>query len=139
MSNKMNRFFQEKLETIQRQPGWEYNSKLNEWQSFDSQRIVRQKKENDALGSYGNAFNYLPAGLAIDDNATYFGPTVLEGTTDVTDLTTMKSLKTGYVDSEMLPTDDLYSGEHVDAFYSEVYSDEGEVGFCERNNYCDRL
>jgi hypothetical protein len=139
MANKMNRFFQEKLETIQREPGWEYSPKLNQWESFESQRIVRQPKEDDSLGSYGDAFNYLPPGQAIDDNATEFGPTVLAGTTDVTTLVDTEGLRCGFTDSPMSPTDDIYSGEHVDAFYGEVYSDEGEIGFVERNNYLDRL
>lgn len=57
---------------------------------------------------------------------------------DVTDDCNPKSIKSGYDRKKMLPTDDMYTNEHNDAFYNEAKSD-GEVGFMERNNYLDRL
>jgi hypothetical protein len=63
--------------------------------------------------------------------------TVTAGTDDVTDNPQGQDFVKGFVDITMLPTDDMYTNEHVDAFYGEGKSD-GKVGFLERNNMLDR-
>jgi hypothetical protein len=65
-------------------------------------------------------------------------PMSLAGRTDVTDDVGNDSLHRGYSRKQMRPTDDMYTNEHVDAFYGEAKVD-GEVGFVERNNMLDRL
>lgn len=62
---------------------------------------------------------------------------VVGGTDDVTDNPSGNDFVKGYVDVSMKPTDDMYTNEHVDAFYGEGKSD-GKVGFLERNNVLDR-
>jgi len=43
------------------------------------------------------------------------------------------ALRKGFDRKTLLATDDMYTREHNDAFYDDV------GGFCERNNYCDRM
>ena len=50
-----------------------------------------------------------------------------------------KTFVQGYARREMKATDDQYSGEHIDLFYGEAVDEKGQVGFCERQNYLDRL
>lgn len=63
--------------------------------------------------------------------------TVTAGTDDVTDNPKGHDFVQGFVDVTMSPTDDMWTNEHVDAFYGEGKSD-GKVGFLERNNMLDR-
>lgn len=56
----------------------------------------------------------------------------LAGATDVTDCVNVPDINRGFVKGKMSPTDEEYTGEHVDLFYG----DSG--GFVERNNYLDR-
>jgi hypothetical protein len=60
------------------------------------------------------------------------------GDTDATNNVTTASLKTGFEYDPMAPTDDQYSGEHIEMFYGEAFGDDRRVGFVERNNYLDR-
>jgi hypothetical protein len=55
----------------------------------------------------------------------------------VTNDLTHESLKRGYHPKKMLGTDDQFSNEHVDLFYSDVTVD-GVTGFLERANVLDR-
>ena len=48
-----------------------------------------------------------------------------------------RSLREGFHRRPLRPTDDQWTREHNDAFYDTIEVD-GNVGFCERNNYCDR-
>jgi hypothetical protein len=67
------------------------------------------------------------------------------GNTDVSSMVTKESINNpkclaqGFVRREMKATDDQYSGEHIDLFYSEAVDEQGQVSFVERNNYLDRL
>lgn len=86
-------------------------------------------------------YNTLPPGSDIDDQEmcdARVQRTVVAGTDDVTDNPKGNDFIKGYVDVQMSPTDDMYTNEHVDAFYGEGKSD-GKVGFLERNNMLDRL
>lgn len=49
-----------------------------------------------------------------------------------------QNLKDGFSRKAYAPTDDMYTNEHCDTFYSEAKVD-GEVGFVERGNVLDRL
>ena len=57
---------------------------------------------------------------------------VTAGATDVTDEVNPWVFKQGFNRHKMGPTDDMYTGEHADHFYSDA------GGFVERNNYLDR-
>jgi hypothetical protein len=70
-------------------------------------------------------------------NVDRFVPISLAGEHSVTDHVS-SSLKKGYTRGVMNPSDDQYTGEAIDMFYGEVEGDDG-VGFCERNNYLDRI
>ena len=58
--------------------------------------------------------------------------------TQATNDVTQTSLRTGFDRKKLLPTDDMYTREHNDAFYDTVTVD-GDEGFVERNNYLDRM
>ena len=86
------------------------------------------------------AYNSLPPGSNIADQEmadVRVMRQVVAGTDDVTDNPKGEDFTQGYVDITMKPTDDMYTNEHVDAFYGEGKSD-GKVGFLERNNMLDR-
>jgi hypothetical protein len=86
-------------------------------------------------------FNALPPGADLDDQAVRevnSMPESLAGETDVSEDTNRASLQEGYSRLSMRPTDDMWTNEHVDAFYGEAKVD-GDVGFCERNNMLDRI
>lgn len=57
---------------------------------------------------------------------------------DVTPDYSQKAMKTGFTPHTCCPTDDEYTGEHVDLFYADITVD-GKTGFIERGNYLDRL
>ena len=57
---------------------------------------------------------------------------VTSSETDVSKQTGAKAFTEGFTNHQMKNTDDMYTGEHTDQFYS----DSG--GFVERNNYLDR-
>ena len=63
---------------------------------------------------------------------------VMSGESDVSEDYNSEAVKTGFTKRQMKPTDDMYTNEHCDAFYSEMTVD-GETGFIERNNMLDRL
>jgi hypothetical protein len=93
-------------------------------------------------------FNALPPGADIEDQEVCdirrMGFTTAgnnpqgEAVGDVTQDLNARSARTGFDRKSMRPTDDMYSNEHVDAFYGEATVD-GETGFLERNNNLDRL
>lgn len=94
------------------------------------------KKMNNAL-----FVNSLPPGTNIIDQE-YADirkmELVMSGESDVSQDYNSEAVKHGFTRREMRPTDDLYTNEHCDAFYSEMTVD-GETGFIERNNMLDRL
>ena len=88
--------------------------------------------------------NLLPPGMEIT-NTKYKRiedmPLSMAGQTDITGMVNFKNpkfLEQGYNRLDMKSTDDQYDGEHVDLFYGEAKDELGNVGFVERNNYCDR-
>ena len=93
-------------------------------------------------------FNFTPPGMDISNQKRAQienMPLSMAGSTDVSGQVNFKGdkiFKYGFHRQEMNGTDDLYSGEHIDLFYSEAVGedDTGEryEGFCERNNYLDR-
>jgi hypothetical protein len=142
----MNKFWQEKYQTIQPEPGWEFKPNLNTWETPESQRVLRGEatldhknnvNANDVRESYLNPLNILPCGMDLEDPATTF-VYGFGGDTDATNNVTTASLKTGFEYDPMAPTDDQYSGEHIEMFYGEAFGDDRRVGFVERNNYLDR-
>jgi FtsP/CotA-like multicopper oxidase with cupredoxin domain len=109
------------------------------WVSQASQRDLR------GMEAWSNAtstqedyrkFNLPPPGMEIEnqfrsqrDNM----PLSMEGETDVSKDANAQSLARGFKKQEMRPSDDCYTGEHVDHFYGDA------GGFVERNNYLDRI
>ncbi len=90
----------------------------------------------------GAKFNMLPPGPDIDNQRRKRiegMPLVMAGKGDVSNVVTYSGFTKGYTRQTMRGTDDLYSGEHIDQFYGEVIDEEGNEGFCERNNLCDRI
>ncbi len=84
-------------------------------------------------------FNEMPVGYdasSIKDEFT----TVFDGSQDVSNgMFTDTNLAKGFQPLNMKGDDDQYTGEHVDHFYGIAYGDDGEEGFAERNNMCDRI
>lgn len=83
-------------------------------------------------------FNEMPVGY----DATCYRDKFVKGfggDTDVTGDVEPASLEKGFKRRELKATDDQYGGEHIDLFYGEAVSEDGEVGFVERNNYLDRI
>ena len=121
----MNCFFQEKSQ-ISAKPKQESGES---WASFESAR-------DPGATSGGVPEPRMPPGMDIanqDWSEQNSMPLSLAGATDVSaDTVGAKALQDGYARQDMKGTDDLYTGEHTDLFYSDV------GGFCERNNYCDR-
>jgi hypothetical protein len=98
------------------------------WATADSARDRRTNYENECL-------NDLPPGMDIShqENSQQLSmPLSMSGATDVTP-TKPKHFAEGFVKLDMKGTDDCYTGEHVDHFYGDA------GGFCERNNYLDRM
>lgn len=85
--------------------------------------------------------NSLPPGMNIPDQE-YSDirkmKLVMSGESDVSEDYNSESVKYGFTKRQMRPTDDLYTNEHCDMFYSEMTVD-GETGFLERGNTLDRL
>jgi len=138
----MNKFWQEKYQTIQ--PG--AIEAGEPWATVDSQRVLRgdatldhknNVNANDVRESFANPLNILPCGVEIYDPATKF-VYGFGGDTDVTNNVTPMSLKNGFEYDPMAPTDDQYTGEHIEMFYGTAWGDDGREGFVERNNYLDR-
>jgi len=104
------------------------------WVSGQSARI---NTGNTPPGE-GSQFNVMPVGYdatcSRDNFQEGFG-----GDTDASEDVEPSSMLKGYQRRPMGPTDDLYTGEHIDLFYGEVKDEKGNVGFAERNNYLDRL
>ncbi|MDB5975152.1 MAG: hypothetical protein JWR07_1912 [Nevskia sp.] len=80
-----------------------------------------------------DAFNKMPPGYDASSALDSFGTTHLAGSDDVSGGVTAKDVVRGYGKKKMGAADDQYTGEHVDLFYGDA------GGFCERNNYLDRL
>lgn len=94
-------------------------------------------------------FNSLPPGMDIEDQETTdqrkMGISIngnnpsRYATGDVTNNEiSPQNLKDGFSRKSYAPTDDMYTNEHCDTFYSEAKVD-GDVGFVERGNTLDRL
>ncbi len=86
-------------------------------------------------------YNTLPPGMEIEDQELIYHPwmpTVTAGETDVSHDMNPEAARNGFTRKKMRPTDDMYTNEHVDAFYGDMTVD-GVTGFVERNNYLDRL
>jgi hypothetical protein len=124
---------QEKFEYRARPNSNEENE--TQWVSADS---VRNTK---GMRTRVNAMDqYLPPGSNIEDQHVSDQrptPFSMGGETDVSMDYNAQSVLMGYSRREMLPTDDMYTNEHCDAFYGEMTVD-GVTGFLERNNMLDR-
>lgn len=86
-------------------------------------------------------YNTLPPGMEIEDQELIYQPwmpTVTAGETDVSHDMNPEAARNGYTRKKMRPTDDLWTNEHVDAFYGDITVD-GLTGFIERNNMLDRM
>ncbi len=106
-----------------------------------SQANVPSFKGQNAGQVDGSKFNYLPPGMEIEDQCSAEinpMPLSMAGETDVSHDANVGAFKNGFTRQPMSPTEDLYTGEHVDHFYGTVYNDKHEAGFLERNNYLDR-
>ena len=134
----------------------DYNSKAEDEHGWLTDMEARAKKglpgrEGQAGGDSDSRFmndavfyNSLPPGMDIEDqefvDIRKMGVNVsgnmpvpyAEG--DLTNHEVNKlSLRNGFDKKDLLSTDDAYTREHNDAFYDDV------GGFCERNNYMDRM
>ena len=101
---------------------------------------MQQRHDDGKYQTYRADLNQLPPGMNIDDQSVReINPmrTVTGGTDDVTDNPQGKDFVKGYVGMHMRGTDDMYSNEHVDVFYSSVEVD-GVEGYLERGNTLDR-
>lgn len=121
----------------------------NEWVSEKSARVKkgvpgregRQGWDWDSKSINNSVmYNSLPPGSDVRDAEMADirqMRTVTAGTDDVTDNPKGQDFVKGFVDIAMKGTDDMYTNEHVDMFYSEATVD-GKTGFLERANYLDR-
>lgn len=85
-------------------------------------------------------YNQLPPGENIENqDVTDQPPTPFSmgGETDLSHDWNPTAIRQGWSPRKMLPTDDMWTNEHCDAFYGEMEVD-GVVGFLERNNMLDR-
>jgi hypothetical protein len=144
----MSRIVQEKFEVRpERKPEGTEGGK---WATDRSARrsksdIVRETRRGDGRANDQVFYNSTPPGMDIEDQEVFRGrgePTMTRNSrgngTQATVDVTAESLRTGFDRKKMLPTDDMYTREHNDAFYDTVEVD-GVEGFVERNNYLDRL
>jgi hypothetical protein len=137
----MSRIVQEKFEI--RPPANTNDDGHNGWKSDASARTrkgLQQRHDDGKYQTYRADLNQLPPGMNIDDQSVReINPmrTVTGGTDDVTDNPQGKDFVKGYVGMHMRGTDDMYSNEHVDVFYSSVEVD-GVEGYLERGNTLDR-
>ena len=107
----------------------------HEWATPES---ARTKKGTPT--SPGALYNQMPPGTDMD--AQPLGdfpamPYMLAGEGDVSGDVNPGAIRKGYSRKKMLPTDEMYTNEHAEAFYDDV-TVEGDTGFLERNNYLDR-
>lgn len=111
------------------------------WASVESARNNHGRIAFDnttATEEVQGRFNEMPPGMDISQPTMPTPmPYFLDGENDVTK-PDRDYLHKGYSRAGLKGTDDQYTGEHIDLFYGEVYGDDGEVGFLERNNYLDR-
>ena len=134
----------------------DYNSQAEDEHGWVTEMEARAKKNQPGRegtpGGDGNSrwmnnavhFNSLPPGMDIEDqeftdirrmgvNTAGNMPTqYAQGDLTNHEVTT-DSLRKGFHKKQLLQTDDIYTREHNDAFYDDV------GGFCERNNYLDRI
>lgn len=122
----------------------------NRWRSAKSVRVKKgvPGREGRAGGdpsskTLNNAVFYAstPPGMDIEDQELTDQrkfPMRMSSEGDVTPDYSRKAMKTGFTAHKCCPTDDEYTGEHVDLFYAEITVD-GDTGFIERGNYLDRL
>ena len=90
----------------------------------------------------GGKFNFHSPGTDIGDQERSTQnqmPLSMAGATDVSDHVNPETFKMGFKRHPMAGCSDEYSGEHIDLFYGEAIGDDGNEGFCERNNYLDRM
>jgi hypothetical protein len=101
--------------------------------------------ELDLEGTPVNRLNVTPSAgireLCIEEHQMALSR--IAGDSDVSDyVASPEALRDGFTRCPMVATDDQYTGEHVDLFYTTARGsdDTGEVydGFVERNNYLDR-
>ena len=108
--------------------------------SARTRKGLQTRHESGKYESFGSGLNRLPPGMVIESQEVCdINPmrTVTAGTDDVTDNPQGKDFVKGYVPLRLRPTDDMWTSEHEDAFYSEVTVD-GVTGFLEKNNVLDR-
>jgi hypothetical protein len=139
----MNKLLQEKFISVSepKPPG------PSGWVSDKSARDVNMvQPRHPQLGQYqtgrSQRFQELPPGMNIEDqrhaditaerDAGELG-TGTQATSDVT----VESLRAGYSLKKMRPTDDMETREHESPFYFDAQVD-GQIGYCERGNVCDR-
>lgn len=121
----------------------------NYWASDKSARVKKgiPGSEFSKASSAGVMYNTLPQGMDIEDQEAADireQRDVMPGESDVSyDCLTPGATRRGFFRKRMLPTDDLYTNEHVDMFYGEIRVEvedgEMETGFLERGNMLDRL
>lgn len=128
----MSKICQEKFEV--RIPD-NHNEETRGWVSDKSVRSAK------GLSSGDKAFyNRLPPGQNIANQEVSDQPPTpfsMGGETDVSKDWNPTAIRQGWSSRKMLPTDDMWTNEHCDAFYGEMTVD-GVTGFLERNNMLDR-
>ena len=103
------------------------------WTTFESARHAKEYALNpDSDASFSSMPKTQLHGKYEFDHAT-------AGEHDPSGIKDPKVYQTGFIRREMSATDDQYDGEHIDLFYGEAKDELGNCGFCERNNYLDRL
>lgn len=142
----MSRIVQEKFEVRSPRNSNDDASSAS-WQTDKSARTrqgLQTRGQDGRLEPYrGDLYNSLPPGMDIEDQEVFKIHRQAEagdmgtGSQETHDVT-KRSLAQGFDRKRMLPTDDMYTREHNDAFYDEVTVD-GVTGFVERNNMLDRL
>lgn len=101
------------------------------WVSDASARVKKGTRPDDGC---------TPPGMNMDDQYNsdiHEQPLVMSGETDVSHDWNPAAAHAGFTRRKMNPTDDMWTGEHCDAFYGDVTVD-GNTGFLERNNMLDR-
>src|ERR1019366_9269823 len=121
----------------------------HEWKTFESARHVgdagkvdMQVNNRTADENVVRKTNFTPPGMEIDNQRRTRirnMPLSMAGQTDASADTNPEGFRKGFKRQPMGGTDDQYSGEHIDQFYSEVIDEDGNEGFVERNNMLDRL
>jgi len=107
----------------------------NEWVSDKTARTRKGTPGGSAV-FYGS----LPPGSDIqgqEESDQHVMPFSMGGETDVSQDWNPTAVREGWSPRKMRPTDDLWTGEHCDAFYGDMTVD-GVTGFLERNNMLDR-